>query len=243
MDFYHPQKAKTVADQCRRPHSCNATEAETWYGAMPSDFPVPLNTVSDDMLSASAVKAVRQQRYHQALTLLDQLISRHPEEAHYYSNRGLLHLWRKDYDAALNDCNYAIELAPDLDRAYNNRANCYAAIGLSVKALVDYERAVDLNPFNSRARINLGVTLRNLGDFDGALNCFDEALLFYKLLAFIYAERGHTYHRRGDWNCAIADYRRAQETVQQGHPTAQEKQLLGRVKGWMQELIPNFPGA
>ncbi len=195
--------------------------------------------ISDHMLSASAVKAVRQRQYRWALHLLDQLIQRHPGEANYYSNRGLLHLWCGNHNAALNDCDYAIELDAGLDQAYNNRANCYTAMGLTVKALVDYERAVDLNPFNIRARINLAVTLRSLGDFDASLQCLDEALLFYKLPAFIYAERGRTYHLRGDWNCALADYRRAKYAAQEGQQTPQKTRLVQRVQGWVDELLPD----
>lgn len=203
-----------------------------------TDLSLATAPVPDDILSASAVRAVRQRRYRWALHLLNQLIQRHPGEANYYSNRGLLHLWCGEYDAALNDCNHAIELDPGLDQAYNNRANCYAAMGLTVKALVDYERAVDLNPFNCRARINLGVTLRSLGDYDASLNCLDEALLFYKLPAFIYAERGRTYHLRGDWNCALADYRRAQSKACEGRQTPQKSRLIQRVQGWIDELLP-----
>jgi tetratricopeptide (TPR) repeat protein len=114
-------------------------------------------------------------------------------------------------------------------------------MGLTVKALIDYERAVDLNPFNCRARVNFALTLRNLGDFDAALNCLDEALLFYKLTAQIYAERGRTYHLRGDWNCAIADYRRAMATIDEAVASPQDEQLLKRIRRWMEELIPNSP--
>jgi tetratricopeptide (TPR) repeat protein len=241
MDIYRPHRQaktlmssryrETVQPDCSQV-ACNRAD----LGAA-----MPPTTVSDDRLSASAVRAVRQRRYAQALTMLNQLIHRHPNQANYYSNRGLLHLWRGDYTAALNDCNYAIQLEPHLDKAYNNRANCYIAMGLTVKALIDYERAVDLNPFNCRARVNFALTLRNLGDFDAALNCLDEALLFYKLTAQIYAERGRTYHLRGDWNCAIADYRRAMAAIDEAVASPQDEQLLKRIRRWMEELIPNSP--
>jgi tetratricopeptide (TPR) repeat protein len=231
-------QAKTLADNSRLTSGQSTPSGSTVTAAI-SGSPLPLTSISDDLLSASAINAIRQRQYEWALHLLNHLIQRHPDEANYYSNRGLLHLWKKNYDAALNDCDYAIELEPNLDQAYNNRANCYAALGLTVKALVDYERAVDLNPFNSRARINLGITLRSLGDLEAALNCFDEALLFYKLSAFIYVERGRTYHLRGDWNCAIADYRRAQASINENTATPQEQRVLQRVQGWMEELVPN----
>ena len=187
-------------------------------------------------LSRLAAAAVKRQQYPQALHLLNQLIERQPDRAMYYSNRGLVYLWMGQPSAALIDCDRAVALGPDLDQAYNNRALCHAALGDLTAALDDYEQAVDLNPFNSRARINLGATLRQMGALDLALDCFDEALMFHQLPEYIYAERGRTYHLRGDWNCAIADYRRALAAAQLSD--AAQQNLVERVNGWLAELLP-----
>lgn len=193
---------------------------------------------TDDTLSRLAAAAVKRQQYAQALRLMGQLIERHPQQAMYYSNRGLVHLRLGQPKAALADCDRAVTLGPNLDQAYNNRALCRAALGHLAAALDDYERAVDLNPFNSRARINLGATLRQLGDLEGALDCFDEALMFHQLPEFIYAERGRTYHLRGDWNCALADYHRTLSTASASAPNPQLQALVRRVKQYINELLP-----
>ncbi|MBE9156749.1 tetratricopeptide repeat protein [Nodosilinea sp. LEGE 06152] len=193
-------------------------------------------TTADDTLSRLAAAAVKRQQYSQALQLLNQLIERHPDRAMYYSNRGLVYLWLGRPYVALLDCDRAVALGPNLDQAYNNRAMCHAALGDLAAALDDYEQAVDLNPFNSRARINLGATLRQMGALELALDCFDEALMFHQLPEFIYAERGRTYHLRGDWNCAIADYRRALAAAQGSAHCSSP--LVERVNRWMAELLP-----
>ncbi|MBD1918709.1 tetratricopeptide repeat protein [Phormidium sp. FACHB-322] len=195
-------------------------------------------TTADDTLSRLAAAAVKRQQYSQALHLLDQLVERHPQRAMYYSNRGLVQLWLGQPCAALADCDRAIKFDSDLDQAYNNRAMCHAALGDLSAALDDYEQAIDLNPFNGRARINMGATLRQMGDFARALDCFDEALMFHQLPEFIYAERGRTYHLRGDWNCAIADYRRALTAAATHQSSDQLQTLVQRVKGWIEELLP-----
>ncbi|NJL47810.1 MAG: tetratricopeptide repeat protein [Leptolyngbyaceae cyanobacterium SM2_5_2] len=200
-------------------------------GPLPVDLP-------DDVLGSSVVEAVHQGDHASALQLLNHLIERHPERAAYYSNRGLVNLWCGDPTAALRDFNQAIALAPNLDQAYNNRATCYAAMGCLEDALLDYDYAVELNPFNTRARINLGATLRDLGHLDEALTCFDDALLFYQLSEYSYAERGRTYHLRGDWNCALADYRRCLDVVAKLELTSSLEQLVERVQGWMHDLMP-----
>ncbi len=196
------------------------------------------HATTDDTLSRLAAAAVKRQQYAQALRLMGQLIERHPHQAMYYSNRGLVHLRLGQPKAALADCDRAVTLGPDLDQAYNNRAMCHAALGHLTAALDDYERAVDLNPFNSRARINLGATLRQLGDLEGALDCFDEALMFHQLPEFIYAERGRTYHLRGDWNCALADYHRTLSTAATATPNPQIQALVRRVRQYIHELLP-----
>jgi tetratricopeptide (TPR) repeat protein len=216
-----------------------ATPGAAFYGLEKDVVPGPSGLdIDDDALIHLAAAAVREQRYSQALTWLNQLIDRHPQQAMYYSNRGLVYLGLDQPLRALADCDHAVDLGPDLDQAYNNRALCHTALGDLVAALQDYEQAVDINPFNSRARINLGATWRQLGEFDQALDCLDEALVFRQLTEFIYAERGRTYHLRGDWNCALADYQRTLTRVATLKTSTQLQALVQRVQRWVNELVP-----
>lgn len=224
----------------QRQHPVCAIASRVVSAAQTSSSPGPSggHPTTDDTLSRLAAAAIKRQQYAQALWLMGQLIERHPQEAMYYSNRGLVHLRLGQPRAAMADCDRAVTLGPDLDQAYNNRAMCHEALGYLTAALDDYERAVDLNPFNSRARINLGATLRQLGDLEAALDCLDEALMFHQLPEFIYAERGRTYHLRGDWNCALADYHRALSTATKVAPNPQLQALVRRVKQYINELLP-----
>jgi tetratricopeptide (TPR) repeat protein len=199
-------------------------------------LPLPA-AITDDALNMSANRAIQRRHYGWALRMLDQLVGRHPNQASYYSNRGLVHLWCGHLQAALEDCSHAILLDPALAQAYNNRASCYVALGFKAKAIADYDQAIDLNPFNIKARINLAITLRDLGDWDEALAQLDEALMFHQLPDFVYAERGRTHHLRGDWNCAIADYQRALTGASLERPTSQRQHMIDRVKGWMSDLL------
>ena len=183
-------------------------------------------------------RAIQRGDYACAIAILNHLTERQGAQAEDFNNRGLLHLWNGQPHQAIRDFDYAIELNPELPAAYNNRANYYASLGNLERALADYDRTIDLNPFHVRARINQGITLRELDCYDAALESFDDALLFNQFAGEAYAERGRTYHLRGDWNSAIADYRRALQQLS----TLSEEMVLTpgscryRVMTWLSEL-------
>jgi tetratricopeptide (TPR) repeat protein len=167
------------------------------------------------------------------------LIESNPNSANDHSNRGLAYFQNGQAEAALADYNRAIELNPRLDSAYNNRANYFAAQGQFLEAILDYDIALDLNPTNIRALINQGITFRELEMYDRALESLELALCLGRLEGHVYAERGRTYHLRGDWNCAVADYHRALAelpvvSIYAHHPSVR---LRFQVEVWLDELM------
>lgn len=189
---------------------------------------------SDQSLRASAHRKAKQGDYNAAIALLTQLIMRHPNRALDYNNRGLIYFQSGQRDKALADYNKALQLNPELDSAYNNRANYYASNGQLAEALTDYETALDLNPGNTRTWINQAITFRELGLYDLALENLDMALMLGGLEDHIYAERGRTYHLRGDWNCAIADYQRTLATLTH---SGSASRLRRSIEVWMNQLL------
>jgi tetratricopeptide (TPR) repeat protein len=199
------------------------------------------SSFGDSDLRSCALKSAQQGHYTEAIALLSQLIGRHPQNAVDYNNRGLIYFQSGDKQKAFVDYNRALQLNPNLASAYNNRANYYAANGELAAAIADYDRALDLNPSYVRAWINRGITLRDLGQYEEAIDNLEVALLFGQLKGHILAERGRTYHLWGDWNCAIADYRRA---LSQLPPQAIKRDEPGwrlrlQVENWLNDLL--FP--
>jgi tetratricopeptide (TPR) repeat protein len=184
----------------------------------------------------NCVKAkANQGDYVVAIALLDQLIALCPDNAAHYNNRGLMHFRNNQIIEALCDLSLALEINPQLDSAYNNRANCYAAQGDLGEAIADYDLALDLNPANLRAWINQGIAFRELELYELGLENFDIALLIGNALQErIYAERGRTYHLRGDWNCAVADYQSALDILI-NKPDGVS--YFDKVQGWLNELL------
>jgi tetratricopeptide (TPR) repeat protein len=203
------------------------------------------------LLRQQAMDRAQQGDLAAAINLFTQLIHFNPNSASNYNNRGLLHFQNGQPQQALMDYHRALSLNPRLGKVYNNRANCYAMFGSLNDAIADYEMAIDLDPTDIRARLNLGITLRQLRCYEDAIEQFDLALQCNQFLALtntvslstdiegrIYAERGHTHHLAGDWNCAIADYQRALEhlplTNSGLHSPAR---LRAQVRSWLHRLL------
>lgn len=220
-------------------HSCttvlNNTKKPQQQGANGSDK----YALKDSYLRSSALTKAQQGYYTEAISLLSQLIHRHPHNAIDYNNRGLIYFQSGENQKAFCDYNTALQLNPNLASAYNNRANYYAACGELVAAIADYDLALDLNPSYVRAWINRGITWRDLGQYEEAIENFEVALLFGQLKGNILAERGRTYHLWGDWNCALADYRRALTQLPSLSSLREDPSLRLRlqVENWLNELL------
>lgn len=190
---------------------------------------------SEQQLRTCVKAKASQGEYAVAIALLDRLIALCPDNAGDYNNRGLMYFRNHQIIEALCDLSQALEINPYLDSAYNNRANCYAAQGDLGEAIADYDIALDLNPANLRAWINQGITFRELGMYDLALENLDIALIIGdSLQERIYPERGRTYHLRGDWNCAVADYQKALAILATKPQLAKYR---SKIIGWQNQLF------
>jgi tetratricopeptide (TPR) repeat protein len=188
---------------------------------------------SEKHLRSTARHQAQQGDYKSAIALLTQLVERNPSAANY-NNRGLIYFQSGQQALALEDYNQALQIDPNFDSTYNNRANCYISQGCIAEALADYEVALNLNPGNVRSWINQAITFREMGLYDLALENLDLALLLGGLECHVYAERGRTYHLRGDWNCAIADYQRAYDQLPE---TTAGRGLRQKISNWMNQLL------
>lgn len=203
------------------------------------------------LLRQKALYEIKQGNYIAAIDLFSLLIERNPQNVTAYNNRGLLYVQNGQFSDALADYNEALQLNPRLAKIYNNRANCYASMGRPMEALFDYEMALDLNPANIHARINQGITFRELDMYEHAIETFDLALQFDEMgnvrsvdpttsiAGHIYAQRGRTSHLSGDWNYAVADYRRSLLVLSPSNTTLLDvsKRLRTQVKHWLSELL------
>ena len=83
------------------------------------------------------------------------------DKARAYDSRARLHRDRQDFEAAIADFSSAIELKPDSDDYYYQRAATYKVMGRREAAIADYGKVVELDDGDFLARdalSALGVT-------------------------------------------------------------------------------------
>jgi Tfp pilus assembly protein PilF len=124
-------------------------------------------------LPPTAANEVRQDlnlgRADAALRILDPALAHNPDDAEGHNLRCRVYYEEEQWDAAIADCEAAVQFAPDnsddhlwLGRAYGRKAShgsLVAGYKLARKVHAEFEEAVRLDPHN-------GAALADLGEFD-----------------------------------------------------------------------------
>ena len=86
-------------------------------------------------------------------------------------------------------------------------------VGQHEKALIDFDRAIELDGNYTWAIASRGETYRRMGEYDKALVDFDRAIELNEDYTWAIASRGRTYRAKGDSESALTDYERALQSV------------------------------
>src|SRR6185503_18523310 len=135
-----------------------------------------------------------------------------PRTAYEYVERGMEHANANEFDCALGACSEAIRLDSRLSTGYACRGGVLGSRGDYLKAIKDFDQALNLQPDNgdfyySRAQVN-----DRLGNTDEALDDLADAIELIKSelgrsLAFSLRER--IFQKQGKLDDAINDYTQA----------------------------------
>lgn len=152
---------------------------------------LPVST--DDQLEAEYLLnlALCQEDDVSTIPVLSEAIRLHPDYAEAYFQRGVLHVRRKNYLAALPDFDAALRLRPLDPVAYNNRGLVKRTLNDVAGAIADFDEAIRLNSHFASAYNNRGLARRASNDIDGAIEDFTEALIIRRDYATAYTNRGH----------------------------------------------------
>jgi len=116
-----------------------------------------------DIKFKKGVDFLKAAEYSKALAIFNGLIVEEPNNAHYYSERGVAYFHMSSKRLSLEDMDKAIELEPSKSYRYSSRAYIRGHYGMLEEAIQDYEKAIKLDPEDAVAHNNLGLLLEQRG--------------------------------------------------------------------------------
>lgn len=112
------------------------------------------------------------EHYQLSINDFTAIINRLNDEATIYSERAISYYHLKNYKAAVDDLNKAVELEPNNPYRYSSRAYIRAYIDID-GAMSDYEKAIELDPQDDISFNNLGLLQENQGNMRKAQENFE----------------------------------------------------------------------
>lgn len=141
-------------------------------------------------------------------TLWTHVLKYHQNSTLPWGNRANFYRDAGKTSLALSDYSRVIALAPNNDKPYNSRARLYFNFNQRdslIKALENYNKAIELKPDNVEYRVNRGATYAKLGDGQRALQNLNEAEQIDPSFANIYLNRSVIYNQNGQQKLALSD--------------------------------------
>jgi tetratricopeptide (TPR) repeat protein len=124
-----------------------------------------------------------------------------------YHNCGIVRFELGAFDAAIADLSHAIELKPNDQDLFNDRAVAKWNQGDIEGAIADYNQSIAINPKTAaRAYRNRALVKSSKGDKDGAIADYNQAIELEPKNANAYNKRGELKRAKGDLDAAIADF-------------------------------------
>lgn len=110
-----------------------------------------------------ADEALKKGDFKKSIELYSKALKESPYECNILSDRGVAYLHAKQKNNSLADFDRAISLQPDYSYRYAARAFARNNFGDIDGAILDYEKAVELDPDDAVGQNNLGLLLEQKG--------------------------------------------------------------------------------
>jgi tetratricopeptide (TPR) repeat protein len=147
-----------------------------------------------------------------ALGLLECATAADPDEPRIPVLKADLFLESKQWSEALDSCNRALRMDPEIALVHNLRGIALGKLGELNDSMASFERALELDPQFAAVHNNRGIVLGHLqANHDAALEAFDRAIEIDPYYVNAYAGRGDMLARLHREPEALAAYERALE--------------------------------
>ncbi len=126
-------------------------------------------------LILSVFTFINSRAYSDPMTFDNSAISKNPDSALAYNNRGALYHKRGLLDRAVSDYTKAIHIQPDYVNPYNARANAYYLQKNYAKAIADFSKVIELKAADANTYNTRGASYLHLGLYEKACPDFEKA--------------------------------------------------------------------
>tara|TARA_B100000902_G_scaffold51667_1_gene58375 strand:+ start:568 stop:1719 length:1152 start_codon:yes stop_codon:yes gene_type:complete len=97
-----------------------------------------------DLQVSNVLELIKNQKYKEAISDLNELVKENKNNINYYHLRGISNLKLSNFDLAINDFNQLIKLKPDFPDVYNNLGVVYFLNGENELAIQNFHKAIEL---------------------------------------------------------------------------------------------------
>ena len=147
-------------------------------------------------------------KYPEAITALQQAVQSQPDFVPAWYNLSVVYRKSNQLDKALAAIDKAIQLQPNNPNLYNEKYGALSGLKRYKEAAAAINKAIELSP-RAAFYLNQGIVRNDLGDKQGAIDDFNQAIKFNPNLALAYYNRGIVRYELGDKQGAIDDYTQA----------------------------------
>jgi predicted TPR repeat methyltransferase len=145
----------------------------------------------------NAMLAHRTGRLVEAEAGYHEVLRRRPAEPRVLYFLGLLQFHRGDREGGIDRVLHSLRGEPGNARAWNDLGGMFTALGRAADAKDAYRRAAKVAPGSAEGCYNLGISLRNENDFEGAISSLREAITREANYAMAYESLGALLYQLG----------------------------------------------
>ncbi len=109
------------------------------------------------------IRLLKVGNYSKSLIIFDELIKNFPNEADFWSERGVIYFHLQNRNKSLFDMDKAVELQAKKSYRYSSRAYIRGHYKMTSEAIEDYKKAIKLDPEDAVAQNNLGMLEEQMG--------------------------------------------------------------------------------